>query len=168
MELAKADYLLARYRDEGVLIDTNILLLYFVGGYDQRLVENWGRTYNLFVSEDFLTLHLLLEGFQRYAVTPHVLTEVSNMLGHLKDPARAECRKALAQSIRSIMHEKRTPGVDLVENPAHIFLGIADISILDAATNRYLVLTEDLDLYHHLQQHNVDVLNFNEIRSLAY
>lgn len=73
MELAKADYLRAKYRDKGVLIDTNILLLYFVGGYDQQLIENWSRTGDRFVAEDLMTLHILLEGFQRYAATPTCL-----------------------------------------------------------------------------------------------
>lgn len=162
------DSLLGRYRNAGVLVDTNLLLLYFVGGYDQGLIERWGRTADRFVAEDFDTLLVLLEGFERLAVTPHVLTEVSNLLGGLFDPAKTECFKLFARSIRSLMYEKRTPGRDLIESPAFIPFGIADTSILDAAAGSYLVLTDDLPLYAYLQGHGVDVLNFNEIRGLAY
>lgn len=162
------DSLLGRYRSAGMLVDTNILLLYFIGVYDQGLIERWGRTADRFVAADFDTLSVLLEGFERLAVTPHILTEVSNMLGGLSDPAKTECFGLFARVIRSTMHEKCTPGSDLSESPAFISFGIADTSILDAATDSYLVLTDDLDLYAYLLSQGVDVLNFNEIRGLAY
>ncbi len=123
-----ADSLLARYRNAGVLVDTNLLLLYFVGAYDQGLIERWSRTADRFVSVDFDTLLVLLEGFERLAVT-----EVSNLLGNLSDPAKTECFRLFARSIRSLMYEKRTPGRVLIESPAFIAFGIADTSILDAA-----------------------------------
>lgn len=163
-----ADSLIARYRDAGVLVDTNLLLLYFVGWYDQGLIERWSRTSDRFVSLDYDLLLLLLEPFEKLVVTPHVLTEVSNMLGYLAEPAKTRCRERLAQIVRSVMEEKRTPAADLSEDPAFIPFGIADTSILEAAVGSYLVLTDDLPLYAYLLGHGVEVLNFNEIRGLAY
>lgn len=162
------DALLGRYRNAGVLVDTNLLLLYFVGFYDQRLIERWGRTADRFVAVDFDTLLVLLEGFERLVVTPHILTEVSNLLGYLRDPARTVCFGRFAEIIRSTMLEERTPGMDLSENPAFMLFGIADTSILDAAAGSYLVLTDDLSLAAYLQGQGVDVLNFNQVRGLAY
>ena len=162
------DSLLGRYRNAGVLIDTNLLLLYFVGFYDKGLIERWSRTADRFVAVDFDTLSILLEGFERLVVTPYILTEVSNLLGNLSDPAKTECYGLLARTIRSAMDEKHTPGVDLIDSPAFGLFGITDASILDVATGSFLVLTDDLPLYAYLQGNGVEVLNFNEIRALAY
>lgn len=163
-----ADYLIGRYRNAGVLVDTNLLLLYFVGWYDQGLIEKWGRTSDRFVSVDYDTLIIVLDQFDKLIVTPHVLTEVSNMLGYLQEPAKTECRERFSQVIRFLMEEKRTPGADLGEKPAFFLFGIADASIVDAATDTYLVLTDDLDLYGYLENKGVGVLNFNEIKWFAY
>lgn len=163
------DSLLARYRRAGILVDTNLLLLYFVGFYDRGLVERWSRTADRFVSVDVDTLLVLLEGFDRLVVTPHVLTEVGNLLGGLANPAKTECLRVLARTIRTVMYERRTPGSDLSRNAAFDVFGIADVSILDAANaGPYLVLADDLPLYAYLQGQGVDVLNFNEIRGIAY
>lgn len=163
-----ADYMIARYRNAGVLVDTNLLLLFFIGSYDQDLVERWPRTADRFASVDYETLLLLLEGFDRIVVTPHILTEVSNMLGYLFEPARTKCLLELASIMTTLMEEKRTPGTILIENLAFLRFGLADASILDVATGEYLVLTDDLALYGYLQNEGVGVLNFNEIRGLAY
>jgi rRNA-processing protein FCF1 len=162
------DSLLAQYRTAGVLVDTNILLLYFVRAYDQGLIERWSRTADRFVSVDFDTLLVLLEPVERLAVTPHVLTEVNNLLDGLYGYAKTECFRLLAQAIDSVMNEKRTPSDELAKDPAFLRFGIADTSILDAAAGSYLVLTEDLPLYAYLQGQGVDVLNFNQLRELAY
>ncbi len=162
------DSLLARYRKAGVLVDTNLLLLYFVGNFNQGLIERWTRTKDRFVAEDFDTLQILLEGFERLVVTPHILTELSNWLRYLNEPARTECLASLTHAMRAVMCEEWTCGAELSENSAFLTFGITDMSILDAALGSYLVLTDDLPLYANLQNKGVAVLNFNEIRDLAY
>lgn len=73
--------LISRHRRTGVLVDTNLLLLFFVGGYDRSLVERFRRTADRFVAPDFDTLSALLMSFERIVTTPHILTETSNLLG---------------------------------------------------------------------------------------
>ena len=162
------DDLIGRYRRAGILVDTNLLLLFFVGDYDRVLVERFKRTANKFVAEDFDTLCLLLEQFNLIITTPHVLTEVSNWLGNLSEPAKTRCFNRFAQLIRSAMHEQYTSGSSLSDNSAFVSFGIADASIYDTARDSYLVLTDDLPLYAYLSGNGVDVLNFNEIRTIAY
>jgi hypothetical protein len=50
--------LVGRYARKGILIDTNILLLYFVGNFDQDLISSFKRTLQ-FTVEDYNTLLLL-------------------------------------------------------------------------------------------------------------
>jgi hypothetical protein len=70
--------LVVRYARKGILIDTNILLLYFLGSFDQDLIPSFKRTVQ-FTVEDYNTLLLLLQMFDRLVTTPNILTEVSNL-----------------------------------------------------------------------------------------
>ncbi len=160
--------LIEKYLSAGVLVDTNILLLYLVGAHDPGRVKRFKRTRDRFDPEDFDTLLRLLEAFARVIVTPHILTETSNLLGQMNDPAKTACFELFARAIGPAMHEAYTPATTLSESPAFVLFGIADASILEAAWGSYLVLTDDPRLAAYLQSRGVDVLNFNNIRTLGY
>lgn len=151
-----------------MLVDTNLLLLYFVGGYNPGLVDSFPRTRNRgFTSEDFYTLASLLGQFNRFVITPHVLTEVSNWLAYLVEPARSACLERLARDVGS-MSEKITPASTLSKDPAFVRFGITDAAIIDAVpAGAYLVITDDFALSGYLSNAGVDVLNFNNIRLLG-
>ena len=51
--------LIARYSRKGILIDTNILLLYFIGSFDPGLISSFKRTARFSV-EDYETLLILV------------------------------------------------------------------------------------------------------------
>ena len=72
--------LFQRYRSRGVLVDTNILLLFFVGSFERTLITRFKRT-NQYRAEDYDLLCHFLSHFDRMATTPHVLSEV-NSLSH--------------------------------------------------------------------------------------
>jgi rRNA-processing protein FCF1 len=160
------DELISRHRSGGVLVDTNLLLLFFVGGYDRSLIERFPRTRNKFVPADFTVLAGLLEGFERTVTTPHILTEVSNLMGQLTGRARTECFAWLARSIPA-MRETYVAGAELARRESFVRLGITDTSIIEIAAEPYLVLTEDFRLYNFLATQGIDVLNFNHIRALG-
>lgn len=158
--------LISRNRRGGVLVDTNLLLLFFTGGYDRGLVERFPRTADRFVSADFDTLAALLTGFERVITTPHILTETSNLLGQLSGRAKTACFELLARSIPA-MRETHVAGEHLARGEPFVKLGITDASIIEVAAEPYLVLTDDFRLYNFLATRGVDVLNFNNIRSLG-
>lgn len=160
--------LVGRYRGSGVLVDTNLLLLYYVGAYDPGLVERFNRTRNRgFAADDFHTLARLLGQFDNFITTPHVLAEVSNWLAYLDEPARSVCFGHLVKDI-GLMSERRTPAAALSNTPAFMLFGITDAAIVEAIPpGAYLVLTDDLPLYAYLSGQGVDVLNFNNIRQLG-
>lgn len=149
-------------------MDTNVLLLYFVGTYDPDLVERFNRTGNRgFTSGDYHLLDELLAQFDKFVTTPHVLTEVSNWLAYLDEPARSACLGRLAEDIGS-MSETLTSASTLGRNPAFMIFGITDTAIVDAIPpGAYLVITDDLPLFGYLSNQGVDVLNFNHIRQLG-
>jgi hypothetical protein len=157
--------MVSRHRRGGVLVDTNLLLLFFVGSYDRSLVERFSRTADRFVSADYDILASLLEGFEQIVTTPHVLTETSNLMGGLSGRAKAGCFALLARSLPA-MKERYVTGAVLATRAPLVTLGITDAGILEVAAERYLVLTDDFPLYNYLTSTGIDALNFNHLRSL--
>lgn len=160
------DTLIGRYRDNGVLVDTNLLLLYLVGAYDPYRIQRFSRT-EQFDPDDFLVLDNFLQQFGRVVTTPHILTETSNLLGQLSGQVKAGCFLLLRESI-SRMREHSASAAAVAANPGFLQFGITDAAIAEAAPNAYMVLTDDLPLYGYLSNRGVDVLNFNNIRPLEY
>lgn len=79
-----SDYLgqlIHQYSRQGVIVDTNVLLLFFVGKYEPLLIAKHKRTRQYSI-EDFQILEKFLKLFQnRIITTPNILTEASNLLG---------------------------------------------------------------------------------------
>jgi len=59
--------LIAKYKKRGILVDTNILLLYYVGLYDPLLIPKFKRTI-MFTIEDFNLLLMLFNRFNKIDV----------------------------------------------------------------------------------------------------
>ena len=97
------DSLLERYIPKGILIDANLALLYLVGSYDLRLVGD-GK-YNKLSKFDVEDYHLLLRlknVFTKAVTTPHVLTEVSNLVNDLPERTKSECLKKFYETFVEI------------------------------------------------------------------
>ncbi len=78
--MSEAETLLARYKRKGVLVDSNLLLLLFVGLFDPARIKKFKRTGH-FSEVDFRLLVNFLAYFDKAITTPHILTEVSNLAG---------------------------------------------------------------------------------------
>src|SRR5207237_10295950 len=81
--------LLSRHRGGSILIDTNILLLLFVGAFDRKLIATFKRTAT-FLPDDFDLLLRLIGLVPRIVTTPHVLAEVNSLSGQLGEPKRTQ------------------------------------------------------------------------------
>ena len=88
--------LVNRYATKGVLVDTNILLLYFVGTVNRDRIERFKRT-KTFTTNDYDVLVRLLSIFQKIVTTPNILTEVSNFINQLGEPERSRCYSIFCQ-----------------------------------------------------------------------
>jgi len=162
--------LFSRYRSRGVLVDTNILLLFFVGTFDPRLIPQFKRTAQ-FTVEDFAILAPLLLSFRQIVTTPNILTEVSNLSGQIGEPRRRQYFTHFSQRIGVLnevgrLAEKYTTSADIVRLDHFPRLGLTDSGIIQIAKGAYLVLTDDLMLYSSLSHAGVDVCNFNHLRML--
>lgn len=152
----------ARYRGSGVLIDTNLLLMYFVGAHDPKEIGRFKRTMQ-FTSDDHDLLVGFIKHFRRVVTTPHIITEVSNLAGQLGDRSRTGVFETLSAGI-GLFDERHTPASDLAEDPAFPRFGITDTAVLREAKGRFLVLTDDFRLSQYLRSEGVDVFNFHHLR----
>jgi hypothetical protein len=72
---------IAGIQQKSILVDTNLLLLLFLGTVNPARISKFKRTQQ-FSDQDFYLLVSFLSGFDKVVTTPHILKEVSNFGGH--------------------------------------------------------------------------------------
>lgn len=156
--------LLSKYSTKGILIDTNILLLYLIGLVNRKRISRFKRT-NQFIPEDFDLLCNLIAKFQQVTTTPNILTEVNSLANQLGEPERSKCLEIFVKIISQI-NEKYLESKVISDNKVFSRFGLTDCGIMLLAKDKYLVLTDDLKLMLYLQAQSIDVINFNHLRNL--
>ncbi len=160
---SSATDLMSVYRRRGLLVDSNLLLLLFVGQYDPTRIQKFKRT-GQFTVGDYELLADYVKQFTELVTTPSILTEVSNLLGQLPENLKYYFWQDFADGLKNL-HEHYTPSQELGNHNAFPKFGLTDTAVLHAASGRYLVLTDDFRLTQYLAGQNIDVINFNNLRS---
>jgi hypothetical protein len=158
--------LIQTHRKKGILVDANLLLLYFVGFFDRSQIQRFKRT-RQFTPEDHDVLVSLLQSFDKWVTTPNILTEVSNLSGQFGEPVRSSYFKAFSRGI-SLLKEQYVESSRTAEGEHFVSMGLTDTAILSLAVAGHLVLTDDFPLAQRLQKIGADVINFNHVRTLAW
>lgn len=154
-------------RKTGLLLDTNLLVLFIMGAYDPTRIPQNKRT-NTYTSSDFNLLLNFMSLFQRFVTTPNILTEVSNLLegvAYQKGPVLAILPDLVEDFIE--MYEP-SQALMTTHNKAFSKFGLSDAATCAMAEQDYLILTDDLNLCYYLQNNKFDALNFNNLWSLNY
>jgi len=147
---------------KGLLIDSNLLLLFFVGIHDRNRILKFKRTAK-FTIEDFDCLVSLIQRFKEIVTTPSILTEVSNFLGYLPAGLQNSFFRHFSYGLKNLQ-EHYAPSRELAEEKCFPRFGLTDTAILQAARGRFVVLTDDFPLLQFLQHEKIDVINFNHLR----
>ena len=164
------DTKIRKYSHSGVLIDTNLLLVYIVGLYDvetgYQLLNTFKYTKGDYDSRDFNVLDKFLKNFRVRVTTPHILAEVSNILSSgLIYTARDSCLGLIQKMIPATFHEHCIPAKQLLAEDEVRTYGVADIGIRQSAVaGPYLVLTDDGRLSDYLNRVKVDTLSLAEVK----
>lgn len=153
-----------RFRRKGVLLDTNLFLVYLVGLLDPTLVPNFKRTEGYRI-EDFQLLSRLILPVEKLFTTPHVATEVHNLANHLSAEQSLRLRK-LFTSIVPNLKESHRPATRLCAGDAYLKFGLADAAIHQIGKTR-LVLTDDFPLSAYIEGTGGNVINFTNLRVLV-
>lgn len=149
-----------------LLVDTNILLLYVIGSLGLDRIARHKRT-GKFTAEDYGLFRKELRRFDGIVVTPNILTEVSNLLGHTDGKDR-EKLLALLGTLILVFEERYVRSIEAIETAEFLRPGLADASILSLPMEELVVLTDDLHLYLALQSRGAEVLNFNHLRERSW
>ncbi|MBM4325760.1 MAG: hypothetical protein FJ118_01240 [Deltaproteobacteria bacterium] len=166
MKLFEIGDLLVQCRKRTALVDSNLLLLYFIGKYDLNYVGKFKRTKS-FSLKDFAVLQQLIRSFKHTVTTLNILTEVINFAGQLGEPAREQCLAKIAEEIK-LVPEEYVPSTLASQHPYFAKCGLTDAVIMHAASNKHMVVTTDFTLASLLEAQTIDVINFNHIRTLYY
>ncbi len=150
---------IAKYKDKGILIDANLAILYVVGSLDIARIRSHRRT-SKYSEDDFSRVEKFIDHFDVKVTTPHVLTEVSNLLGN-----DFELHTALRGFI-SLSLEVTTDSRSLSNNNAFLKIGLSDTAITILSKGLYLVFTDDGPLQEFLARDRIDFINLDQLRSI--
>lgn len=150
--------LLDRYIGKPLILDSNVLLLYWCSSYDPGLVGSFKRL-NSFTYPDVALLQKTIKLFKAIHTTPHVLTEVSNLAKSMW--IRKEWVGHFALQI-DIVDEDWIAAKEIVRTSA-MYLGLTDATLCNLAT-KYVILTIDFPLSNYLETKKLNVINFNHLR----
>ncbi|MDB9313789.1 PIN domain-containing protein [Spirulina sp. CS-785/01] len=158
--------LLVEYRNQGIVIDTNILLLWVVGTVNPKRIEKFSPT-DCFNLQDYELLLPIIDYFQKIVTTANILTEVNSFLNKLREPERSQSLLILAKATENL-EEIYLPSSQVVTHPKFTTFGLTDSGIVEISRNQYLVLTDDLKLWSYLNNSGIAAINFNHIRELGW
>ena len=156
------DYLLEviqKYKNKGLLIDTNILLLYIVGSFNPILIRDFKRTAN-FSEDDFERVSKFIDYFELKITTPHVLTEISDFIDNRQNLQVG--LKVYIEGSKEIFLES----LELSKKETFLKFGLADTSVTYTAKDSYLIFTDDRPLYGFLTNSGIDAVNLDQIRMI--
>ena len=161
--------LFAQFVGKSILLDSNLLLVFLTGSFDEQLFGRFKRV-SAYSPDDYQLLLRFLRSFRVLLTTPHILTEVSNLANSLPDRVKPDWFSSFGELLKAQdrfpnVLERWVPSGQLAVTPEFIAFGITDACV-SALSQEALILTEDYRLSGALRQREIAVLNFNDLRLL--
>jgi rRNA-processing protein FCF1 len=163
--MADVNERLLTYGGSGVLVDSNLLLLLFLGSYERRQIAI-NKRLATFTDEDFDLLVRFLGQFSKVITTPNILTEVSNLSSAVPESRRTAYFASFAARV-GLLEEQHVVSYTALTNRWAKF-GLTDAVIAAIAKDQYLVLTDDFRLSQSLQSDGIETVNFNHLRDTCW
>jgi len=155
------------HRPFGILLDTNILLLYLIGSFNTDYIREFNRT-AMYDAEDFEWVIRYSSFFEKVVITPHILTEV----WHFVKKVRNDYLSYFIESSVNAFEVFKEDYVDkklILQDKSLQYVGVTDLSIIIASkTENYLVLTDDLRAYATFLANDVHAINVNQLKSESW
>ena len=146
-----------------VLLDTMLLVLLTVGTASREYIRKHKRLQH-FAAADF---DLLIDNVSRMSdviVTPNTLTETSNLLKMIGEPARSHIAATFRHLI-SALEERYVASREAAEDAAFTRFWLTDAGMLRELSNGHLLMTSDFGLYEAALRRGFNALNFNDLRA---
>ena len=165
MTLTVLEKAIFKHASRGILVDTNLLLLFLIGIFGENHIKEFKKIQKYSI-EDFNIVNNIIRRFSRINVTPQILAEISNLS---KQMYKSNLKQYFLYLIDRIRRSK-----EIYINKNDLLLvpellpkyGFTDLSILESAkVTKCLVFTDDFQLVGFLRKKKVVVINLNEIRT---
>jgi len=147
-----------------VVLDANLFVLFVVGTTNRNLIGRHKRL-KAFSLDDFDLLCRIIASSRDVLVTPNTLTETSNLLGHLAEPARTKVFETFRQIIGSVPeHYVESRGAS--EEKEFLRLGLTDCVLMQTVNESRYLLTTNLHLFLSTMARGAEAVNFNHLRDI--
>lgn len=161
--------LASKYRERGVLVDTNVLLLFLIGLFQPAMVGH--KRLAKYGADDALMMIQYLGRFRRIYTTAHVLAETSNLArqivgGRARTELFAHLYPLFCMDMPASLKQCDVPG-SAVSFRLFDRLGLTDAGLVSQAKSDKLLLTDDLDLYVEALRAGGNAINFTHMREAA-
>ena len=145
-----------------ILIDSNLLLLLFVGSVNESFVQTFKRTQK-YTREDYRLLRNIVSQASSVMVTPNILTEVSNLANAISGDYRKRFSAVFMEQFE-ILSEEYVASSEVSRNSAFTKFGLTDAAIVALLRPGITLLTDDFPLAQYVRSQEGAVLNFNNVR----
>ena len=145
-----------------IALDANLLVLLVVGLAEPRYIQVHKRL-KAFTFDDFKLLTKMIAASAGMAVTPNALSEASNLLRQINEPAKSRIGMALRRLIQNT-NEIYVASVDASSRREFLRIGLSDSALLEVNKNDIVVLSVDLSRCLAAQAAGYTVVNFNHLR----
>lgn len=142
-----------KYRPEGLIIDTEVLILLLVGTYNIDCIETCKFT-NKFSKQDLALVQRIISYFKKIIITPHIIAEVSNQSKQeFKGNKMYDYFRSLVNLLKSTT-EISSPLNSLLDMDIKVIsdFGFTDMAMFEIARNsdnKIAILTNDLRFHSH-------------------
>lgn len=164
---AQLEHYWRHHRQQGILLDTNLLVLLWLATFDAQLVG--GKRLEKYTPNDVQLLRGYVGRFNQLLTTSTILTETSNLIGQvLKGHRRQTCFTTFFNYFNSPQPSQfQRYSIEGLTLNLSVFnkLGFTDSSLIAVGQKAgLLLLTDDLDLYLTAQQQGQDAINFTHMQ----
>lgn len=153
----------------GIVIDSNLFLLYCVGYCDAYKIRQFTQKLGGYNAADYGLLRQFIgvihqQLHRELVTTPNILTEVVNLIGVKSDQFRPVLNKI--SGAVSLFREVHLASFPLLKQPYFSKLGLTDTGLITLAQEDYTILTSDENLRSFLVGTGGSAMNFDELRVL--
>lgn len=153
-------------KKKGLIVDTNILLLYIVGKFNTEYIKKFRRT-EIYNANVFSVISWLISFFdKRIYISPQIISELSNLSPEASKKNNKDIEmvveyfKVFKEILTKVFFEKYIHKDEILSFPYLYKYGVTDLSIYKLAKdNNYLVVTDDFKLSNYLKKNNVTSIN---------
>ncbi|MBI4121869.1 MAG: hypothetical protein HY461_00905 [Parcubacteria group bacterium] len=149
-----------------LLVDTNILVLLFVGLYNPALIKDCDTT-NRYSKEDFELLKQILRCFKKCIITPHVVAELSNLSKKsFKGERLCHYVHVVVEQLKSF-EEQHLDLSSLLGSDIQLIcqLGFTDVGIYELSQRLNVpVITDDMPMCARFER-SIPMINFQLLRN---